>query len=278
MAILSIQSAVVYGHVGNSAAALPLERLGFEVWRLDTVSFSNHPGHGAFAGRVTPAPELRQLLDGIARLGVLGQCEGVLTGYMGEAENAAVAADAVRRVKQANAVALYLLDPVIGDEGRSYVRPGVAEAIRDDLLPLADVVKPNLFELAWLTGRPVGTIEETKLAARALLSRGPEAVIVTALARDPSAEMLAVGAEGAWLAKAPYVARGFNGTGDLMAALVLGHWLKGEPLARVLALAASGVAEAIRATVAKGTKELALIETIDRIVKPPTLLPVERID
>jgi pyridoxine kinase len=278
MAILSIQSAVVYGHVGNSAAALPLQRLGFEVWRLDTVSFSNHPGHGRFTGRVVPASALAELVDGLEGLGVLGECQGVLTGYLGEAANAEVAADAIRRVKQANPQARYVLDPVIGDEGRVYVRPGVAEAIRDRLLPLAEVVKPNLFELGWLTGRSVEDLAGIRAAALALIGRGPQGVIVTGLRAGDRIRMLAVSREAAFAVSAPYVPRGFNGTGDLVAALALGHLLKGEALPAVLALAASGVAEAIQATLAAGTKELALVEAVDRIVKPPSLLAVERLD
>ena len=129
MPILSIQSSVVYGHVGNSVAALPLMRLGHEVWRLDTVAFSNHPGHGGFSGRVVPPAEIAELLRGLKALGVLADCRAVLSGYLGEAGTAAVVADAVSSAKSANPKAIYLLDPVIGDGGRVFVRPGVPEAI-----------------------------------------------------------------------------------------------------------------------------------------------------
>jgi pyridoxine kinase len=277
MALISIQSAVVYGHVGNCVASLPLNRLGLEVWRLDTVSFSNHPAHGAFTGRVVPADELMSLLDGVDRLGVLGRCRGVVAGYLGTPEHAAVAQEAVRRVKQANPAARFFLDPVIGDHGRVYVRQGVAEAIADLLMPLADVVKPNTFELGYLTGRPVETGLAARAAAEALLGRGPKAVVVSGLAAGPEIEMLAVAAAGGWRVRAPMRPRRFEGTGDLLAALIAGHSVLGAALPDALARAASGVAEAILATERLGQRELALIQAIDRIVAPPTLLAVEQL-
>ncbi len=278
MAILSIQSAVVCGHVGNSVAALPLERLGFEVWRLDTVTFSNHPGHGRFRGRVVPAAELKDLLEGVDELGALPRCRGILTGYLGEAASAEVAEDAIGRVKRANAGARYLLDPVIGDDGRSYVRSGVAEAIQRRLLPLADIVKPNAYELGVLTGRTVDGPEGAARAARELLARGPKAVVVTGLRAAGRIAMIAAAGDGVWSVSAPLLPRSFNGTGDLMAALLLAHLLAGKSLDKALALAGSGVAEAIAATEAAGARELALVPALERIIAPPTLLEVERLE
>ncbi|MBI1776448.1 MAG: pyridoxal kinase [Proteobacteria bacterium] len=278
MAILSIQSAVVFGHVGNSVAALPLERLGHEVWRLDTVCFSNHPGHGKFRGRVVPADELAALLDGVDALGVIGKCQGVLTGYLGEAANAGVAADAVTRAKRANAGVRYLLDPVIGDDRRTYVRAGVPEAIRAELLPLADIVKPNAYELGYLTGRSIDGPQSAVLAAKELLRLGPRAVVVTGLRADDRIDMLAVAGDGVWRVSARLSPRSYNGTGDLIAALLLGHYLATGSLASSLQLAASGVAEAIQATEASGERELTLVPSLERIVAPPTLLAIERLE
>src|SRR3954452_7573125 len=165
--ILSIQSWVCYGHVGNSAAVFPLQRLGFEVWAVDTVQFSNHTGYGAWRGRVFEATHIAELIDGIAERGVLGACDAVLSGYMGDAALGEAILDAVRRVKAANPRALYCCDPVIGDVGRGvFVRPGIAEFLRDRAVPAADIVTPNHFELERLVGREVATVEEAIDAAR----------------------------------------------------------------------------------------------------------------
>ena len=148
MNVLSIQSSVVYGHVGNRAAVPALERLGHDVWPVDTVAFSNHPAHGSFRGRIVPAAEVRDLIEGLAARGVLGRCDAVLSGYLGDPATGAVVEDAVARVRAANPRTLYCCDPVIGEVGRgAYVRAGVPEAFRDRLVPLADIVTPNPFEL-----------------------------------------------------------------------------------------------------------------------------------
>lgn len=278
MSILSIQSSVVYGHVGNSAAALPLMRLGHEVWRLDTVAFSNHPGHGSFSGRVVPPAEIAELLRGLKALGVLKDCRAVLSGYLGEAGTAAVVAEAVASAKSANAQAIYLLDPVIGDGGRVFVRPGVPEAIAERLLPLADICTPNVFELEQLTGTKITDLDSARVAAHALRRRGPRIVILTGLPENGRISTLAVSNQGLWRVTAPRIDRPLNGTGDLISALILGHYLKTGTIAEALRLAASGMAEAIAATVASGQRELALVAALEKIVAPPTPIEVEKID
>src|SRR3954466_12512370 len=159
MNILSIQSHVAYGHVGNAAATFPLQRIGIEVWPVHTVQFSNHTGYGAWTGRVFEAGLITELVDGITARGVLGRCDGVLSGYMGSAEIGAVILDAVARVKAANPRARYCCDPGIGDVGRGvFVQPGIAEFMRQHAVPAADIVTPNHFELDHLTGRTTRTI------------------------------------------------------------------------------------------------------------------------
>ncbi|MSP48867.1 MAG: pyridoxal kinase PdxY [Alphaproteobacteria bacterium] len=278
MPILSIQSSVVYGHVGNSVAALPLMRLGHEVWRLDTVAFSNHPGHGSFSGRVVPPSEVAELLRGLKALGVLKDCRAVLSGYLGEAGTAAVVAEAVFSAKSANPKAIYLLDPVIGDGGRVFVRPGVPEAIAERLVPLADICTPNVFELDQLTGMKVTDLDSARVAAHALRRRGPRTVIVTGLPENGRISTLAVTNQGMWRVTAPRVDRPLNGTGDLIAALILGHYLDSSSISEALGLAASGMAEAIEATVAADRRELALVPALGRIVHPPNPIKVEKID
>src|SRR4051812_25258162 len=181
MNILSIQSHVAYGHVGNAAATFPLQRLGIEVWPIHTVQFSNHPGHGAFTGRVFEAAMIMELVQGIAQRGVLGSCDGILSGYMGSAETGAAILDAVARVKAANPRALYCCDPVIGDTGRVYVGPGIPEFMRDHALPAADVLTPNQFELEHLSGHSAATVAKACAAIDALHALGPKTILVTSL-------------------------------------------------------------------------------------------------
>src|SRR5882724_3261195 len=153
MNLLSIQSHVAYGHVGNSAAVFPLQRLGVEVWPVHTVQFANHAGYGPPRGAVFDGAMIREVVQGIEERGMLGSCDGVISGYMGSAEIGEAILDAVARVKRANPSALYGCDPVIGDVGRGmYVAPEVAEFIKARALPAADVVTPNQFELGYLAG------------------------------------------------------------------------------------------------------------------------------
>src|SRR5947207_162471 len=159
MNILSIQSHVAYGHVGNSAAVFPLQRLGCEAWPIHTVQFSNHPGYGASRGRIFDAAMINEVIDGIAERGVLGRCDGVLSGYVGAIDIGAAILDAVARVKAANPAARYCCDPVIGDIGRGvYVRADVPEFMRECALPAADIVTPNQFELDLLSGTATATL------------------------------------------------------------------------------------------------------------------------
>src|SRR6516225_7104471 len=172
--VLSMQSWVACGNVGNKAALFPLQRLGLETWSLNTVAFSNHTGYGKWRGAAVPASEIATLFEGIAELGVLSRCDAVLSGYLGEAEAGSVLLDIVAQVKQANPRALFACDPVMGDVGPGwYVRAGVPEFYRDRAVELADIMTPNRFELEWLTGSPVSTLAEAGAAAAALQARGP---------------------------------------------------------------------------------------------------------
>ena len=182
MNILSLQSHVAYGHVGNSAAVFALQRLGIEVWPIHTVQFSNHTGYGAWRGRAFDAGLIEELVQGIDERGVLGTCDGVLSGYMGSAGIGAAILDAVARVKSANPRARYCCDPVIGDVGRGvFVQPDIAEFMRLHAVPAADVVTPNHFELDNLTGRTTRDWAEVAAAVDALRALGPRTVLVTSL-------------------------------------------------------------------------------------------------
>src|SRR5438270_11278337 len=158
MNLLSINSHVACGHVGNAAAAFALQRLGCEVWPVHTVLFSNHPGHGGFRGEIVGAATVRELLRGIEERGMLPSCDGVLSGYLGSKETGEAILAAVAKVKAANPAARYCCDPVIGDAGRVYVRAGIAEFFRERALPAAEVVTPNQFELEQLSGIAISTL------------------------------------------------------------------------------------------------------------------------
>src|SRR5437762_4577514 len=163
MNILSIQSWVAYGHVGNAAAMFPLQRLGHEVWAVNTVQFSNHPGHGGFRGQVFPADCVREVVAGIADRGLLPKCDAVLSGYLGDASIGDAVLEAVSAAKAANPRALYCCDPVIGDVGTGvYVRAGIAEFMRQRAVPAADIVTPNHFELQQLTGQSAGSLDDIR--------------------------------------------------------------------------------------------------------------------
>jgi pyridoxine kinase len=269
--ILSIQSWVAYGHVGNASAVFPLQRLGAEVWAVNTVQFSNHPGHGAFRGMVFPAGLIRDCVQGIEERGVLPACDAVLSGYIGDAETGGAVLDAVARVKSANPAAMYCCDPVIGDDGRVYVRPGIAELLRDRALPLADIATPNHFELEWLTGGTVGTLAEAKSAVAALQARGPRCVMATSLRTEdtpPDAVDLLAGEGGRfWRLRTPRIDQSFNGAGDAIAALFLFHRLRGEA-AGAMAAAASSIHGVLRRTMAAGSRELLTVAAQEEFVSP----------
>jgi pyridoxine kinase len=269
--ILSIQSWVAYGHVGNASAVFPLQRLGAEVWAVNTVQFSNHPGHGGFRGQVFSGGLVRDCVRGIAERGVLPQCDAVLSGYIGEAGIGAAVVDAVRQVKSANPRALYCCDPVIGDAGRIYVGEGIPALLRDSALPLADIATPNQFELEFLSGAAVTTLAGAKAAIAALQARGPRCVLATSLrlADTPAdaMELLAGEGGGFWRLRTPLLPRGFNGAGDAIAALFLFHRLRGEAPA-ALSAAASAIHGVLRRTAEAGSKELLLVAAQEEIVAP----------
>src|SRR5690349_15400019 len=189
MNLLSIQSHVAYGHVGNSATVFPLQRIGVEVWPIHTVQFSNHPGYGDWQGRVFDAALIREVVAGIDKRGVLGECDGLLSGYMGAVETGEAILDAVTTVKRANPSARYCCDPVIGDIGRGvFVREGIPEFMRDKAVPASDVVTPNQFELDTITGRESKTLAAARGAVNAVHDMGPRAVLVTSLQTEETPE------------------------------------------------------------------------------------------
>jgi pyridoxine kinase len=277
MAVLSIQSAVVYGHVGNAVAVPALQALGHETWRVDTVAFSNHPGHGQFAGDVRPADEIASLLRGMETLGVLWACDAVLSGYLGEPETATVVAAAVNATRRANPNMNYVLDPVIGDDGRVFVRDGVLEGIRDQLVPLADIVLPNRSELGWLVGMEIRDLASMFEAARQLLRHGPGIVVVTGVEEAEEMATYAVTADAIWRSAAARRDRRFNGTGDLFAALFTGWFLRSRDPALALATTVAGLDLVTGETERLGTAELAIIPVLAKLTRTGEIKPANRV-
>lgn len=288
MKIVSLSSAVAYGHVGNRAAVFPLQRLGVEVWPVDTVQFSNHPGYGAFTGQVLPAAQVAALVAGLDGVGALDDCDGLLTGYLGEAGSGEAALAALARIRASRPDALYLCDPVMGDVGPGlYVRAGIPEFFAGRALAAADVVTPNRFELELLSGRPAGSLAEAEAAARSLLARGPKLVVVTSLeapilenASLENAEAiccLAVEAGGAWVVRTPRLdfPHPVNGAGDALAGLLLGRLLRGHPGPEALALAVSSLWGVLERTRHLKARELALVAAQEELVSPTRMWGAE---
>jgi pyridoxine kinase len=267
-AILSIQSEVVYGHVGNGAARFALERLGFEVWALPTVQLSNHPGHAKFRGETTSAANLRALLAGIAENGWLNQCAAVISGYLGSADQADVIAEAVGQVKQANPHAIYLCDPVFGDDAGAYAKPGVAEAMARRLVPLADILAPNRFELASLTARSIANASDAITAARSLARA--EVLVTSVPFGAGNIGSIALTRSEAVATVTPRLEGVPNGTGDLLAAIYLASRLRKCAPRQALEAAASATFAVINASL--GADELALIPAQDQLTNPATRL------
>jgi len=282
MAILSIQSAVAYGRVGNAAAVFPLERLGFEVWRVDTVLFSNHTGYGHWRGKVLEPELVGEILTGIEERGVFPECEAVLSGYLGTPALGAAVLDAVARVKRAHPRALYCSDPVMGDAGRGlFVKPELPAFFRERALPAADLLTPNRFELETLAGFPVTTLAEARSGAEALLVRGPRALLATSLdvaeiPPDETGILLATKA-GGWLARTPRLPMVANGAGDLTAALFLAHYLRLRDAPAVLGATVSGVYAVLEETLRLRSPELAIVAAQDALVAAKPRFGVERV-
>lgn len=275
--VLAITSHVVYGHVGGQATVPALQRHGHEVWHLPTVLFSNHPGHGGFAGDVVAPALLRRIVDGLGERGFLEQVDAVLSGYLGTAETADVVADTVRRLRRDRAV-VYCCDPVLGDAGRRYVADGILEAVRDRLLPLADILTPNRDELGWLAGRTVEGLAHVLAAAEALRAAGAGSVVCTSASQeDGRLGNVVVCGEGRFAVEVTQRDGAPHGTGDLFSALFLAARLDRLGDAEALARASAQTAAVIEASLARGADELALIPPPEALAGSPEPLPVRRL-
>ena len=273
MKILSIQSSVAYGHVGNSAAVFPLQRLGHEVLPVNTVHFSNHTGYGAWRGPLLAPGDVAEVIAGIGDRGVLGDVDAVLSGYQGDPAVGAVILDAVASVKAANPDAVYCCDPVMGDVGRGmFVRPGIPEFMRDTVVPAADVLTPNHFELDFLAGTTSTTLDEVLAAVDVVRDRGPRDVLVTSVLHTGSPadtlDVVAVSDAGAWVVTTPHLPITPNGCGDLTAALYLAHLHSTGSPRQALERTTASVFAVLETTLAAGTREIQLVASQEAIAHP----------
>jgi pyridoxine kinase len=280
MEILSIQSSVAFGHVGNSAAVFPLQRLGIEAWAVNTVHFSNHTGYGEWRGPLLTAEDLREVIRGVEERGVLARVAAVLSGYQGGEEVGEVVLETVARTKELNPSAVYCCDPVMGDVGRGmFVRPGIPELMRDRVVPAADVITPNHFELDFLAGRETRTLADVLTAADDVRRTGPSTVLVTSVLTEEtpegSVDLLAVSDDGAWRTRTPHLPISPNGGGDVTAALFLAHLLRSGSAATALEKVTSSVFGILEATLVAGTRELALVAAQDVVAEPPPRFDAE---
>jgi pyridoxine kinase len=280
--ILSIQSSVAYGHVGNSAAVFPLQRLGVEVWPVNTVHFSNHTGYGAWRGPLLAADDVREVITGIEEREAMPAIDAVLSGYQGGEEIGDVILDAVARVRAANPEAIYACDPVMGNaKSGCFVHPAIPVLLRERVVPKADLITPNQFELGYLTETAPESLEDTLASVDRAREMGPSTVLVTSVLRpdrpEGTIEMLAVHGDGAWIVQTPQLPMKANGSGDVTAALFTAHLLESGDAGVALGRTVSSVFDLLSLTLDSGQRELQLVQAQDAIAQPQLQFEVQRL-
>lgn len=273
MRVLSIQSSVSYGHVGNSAAVFPLQRIGVEVMPVYTVAFSNHTGYGSWRGPLMSGDDVRDIVIGIEERGGLAGVDAVLSGYQGGDSIGDAILDAVARVKHHSPDALYACDPVLGNaKSGCHVAPEVQRLIKDRVVPRADLITPNQFELGFLTDTTPDTLDSTLDAVDRARDLGPSTVLVTSVDRpeqpDEVIEMLAVTPDGAWIIETPRIPFKVNGSGDVTAALFTAHVRRSGDAADALERTTASVYALLERTYAAESRELLLVESQDAYAHP----------
>lgn len=274
--VLSIQSHVVFGHAGNRAATFPMQRLGVEVWPLNTVQFSNHTQYKKWTGMVMPASHLIDIVDGIEYIDELVHCDAVLSGYMGSPEQGEAIIEIVKRVKKANPNAWYFCDPVMGHpEKGCFVASGVAQFLCETALPFSDYIAPNILELETLTNKKIVNIDEAIIASQTLCEQGPKMVLVKHLSRagldKNKFEMLLVSKTDVWHIQRPLVDFGERqpvGVGDLTSGLFLADLLLGKTPLDAFEHTTSAVYAVMQETLKRQQYELQLVAAQDEIVAP----------
>lgn len=280
--ILSIQSHVAYGHVGNSASVFPMQRLGVEVWPVHTVNFSNHTGYGAWRGPLMDPSDVAEVITGIGERGAFGRVDAILSGYQGGEGIGATILDAVAAVKAANPAAIYACDPVMGNaKSGCFVHESIPVLLREKVVPHADLITPNQFELGFLTRTEPGSLEETLASIDAARAMGPSTVLVTSVLRpdrpEGTIEMIAAHEDEAWIVQTPHLPIKANGSGDVTAALFTSHWLRAHDLAESLRRTVSSVFDLLQLTHESGQRELQLVQAQESFAHPRMQFEVTRV-
>lgn len=277
MSVISIQSQVAFGHVGNSAAVFPLQMHGIDVTAVPTTLLSNRPGYPTLRGRVLDAPLVADLLLGIEERGAVDTCRMILSGYLGSPEIAAVVADFVARARDRNPALSYCCDPVLGDRDRGlFVHAEIPPLVLQRLCPLADIITPNHFEFEWLCGAKATTIDQMIEQAQMLLARGPSTVVVTSAELEDTLgdaiETVAIERtkEGskAWRVRTPKLPISPSGTGDLFASLLVSARVRGSNTPEALGHAASAIYAVLERTAISGTEEMRIVDSAEQLVHP----------
>ena len=283
--ILSIQSHVASGYVGNRAAVFALQRLGCEVSFINTVQFSNHTGHGKWTGQIFSAEHIQDVINGLWDLHGFADLNAVLSGYLGTAEVGQVILNTVADIKARRPKVIYCCDPVLGDHDRGvYVLPETAEFIKHSAVQIADILTPNQFELGFLTGKTLTTLDDVLDACQTLHQRGPKIILVTSLQNDGvtagNIGMLLSSTDGVWLTQTPCFEfkPAPTGSGDLIAALFLAGYLNhdGDAVA-ALRHATAAIYSVFKLTHAQSKHDLQIIAAQDNLVSPSEFFTVEKI-
>lgn len=271
MDVISVQSQLVYGHAGNSAAVPPLRALGVRVAEIPTTLLSNAPFYPTLRGRMLPADWLGELLQGASERGLPARAQAVVSGYFGTVENGVVFADWIAAELARHRRLAYWLDPVIGDTHTGpYVEPALEAVFRERLLPLATVVTPNAFELGRLTGRDALAQDDAIAAARELLARGPQWVVAHSVQGAPGELVtLAVSRGEVWRWTSQHLPVDVAGTGDVLLSLALAFVLRGEPMPVAISRAIAGVHAALEATLAADVEEFDVLSAAPAAQLPP---------
>ncbi len=281
--ILSIQSHVSYGHAGNSSAVFPMQRMGFEVWPIHTVQFSNHTHyHQGWTGRAFTDEEIEEVVKGLENIDVLKECQAVVTGYQGTAEQCSVVADTVAKVKACNPKAIYVCDPVMSNpEKGCIVASGVTEHLIDTLIPIADVIVPNQFELTQISGMTITCLDDAIEACRKALAKGPRLVIAKHLygIDDRVFNMILASEQGIYLAQRPLLnfIQAPIGVGDLITAVFTAGLVKGWTPLQAFQHCHDAVFGILKTTQASGEWELQTIVAQDELMTPSQHFPVQKL-
>lgn len=278
--VLSVQSGVAAGHVGNSAAVFCLERMGIDVWGVDTLSFSNHAGHGGFKGSVRPAEDVHEILNGIDEAFGLENADAFLSGYLGRAETGGVVLEALEKARRKKPNLLYCCDPVMGDGGRVYVASDIPAVMREKLVPAADVITPNRFELELLAQRPVRSVADAVGAARTLLGKGRlRLVLATGMEDGDSISVLSISDSDVFSVSTPLARfeKPLYGTGDILSAAFLGNMLIRNDMPTALSFAVSALYGMIRAAQDGGEDAPCLIKAQKELDAPSKMFVCRQI-